>query len=135
MFGQNASTPTGNRMIQPVVPSAFVIHTTQNSSPTAPNSSQIRRNSCTKRVHLTLDFVRGPIGFQLRLPYGLSEYECEIVSRALVADIHNEIGVRMPIELLRIDQRSVNCGLGPWRRPACLCRSFRIEASFCRAHE
>jgi len=62
-------------MIHPVVASVPFIQITQNNIPTAPNSSQIRRNSCVSRVHLTFDFVRGLIDFHSNCPYGTTKYE------------------------------------------------------------
>ena len=53
---------TGILMIQPVEASVFLIHITQNSSPTAANSSHIRRSNCAYLIHLTFDFVLGLIG-------------------------------------------------------------------------
>lgn len=58
-------------MIQPTVSGVFLMQITQNNMPSAPKSAHRRSNSCPHLVFLTLDFVRGLIGFQSRLPYGL----------------------------------------------------------------
>ena len=78
---------TGTLMIQPAESGTPLMQMTQNSIPTAPVSAHNRKNNCSHLTYLTLTFVRGLIGFQLKFPYGLEIYERRH-SLGLYSDTH-----------------------------------------------
>ena len=124
---------TGTRMIHPSVPCVPLIQITHTNIPIAPTSARIRRNNCIHRVRLIFTLVRGLMGFQLRLPYGL--WKLATASSRKRIYLHNEIRIWMFVEFLGINQRPFLLWPRPGRGPACLCRSSGIEASFSRAGE
>lgn len=119
---------TGTRIIQPSVPCVPLIQITKNNIPIAPTIARIRKNNCSHRTYLTFSLVRGLIGFQLRLPYGL--WRSAIIVTNIIFNLHNQIWIWMFVELPCINQWPFL--LWPWlrRSPACLCCSSWIEASF-----
>ena len=128
---------TATRMIQPTLLGVPLIQITQNSIPIAPSRAPTRRANCIHRTHWTLTFVFGLIGFQLRLPYGLFPrlVKLGLMDLSSRQHVHNEIRVRMSVELSCIDKRTITFRSLYWCSQACLRDCLWVEAFIRWAHK